>query len=136
MDWRNTRTKEIGSSPTQRLMSRRTKTQLPTVAALLKPHVETNKKEILTMKLQRSQKYYDRTTYELPALREGDVVRAKPNLGSKSSKWRRDQIINKLGEPSYLVDLNGRGYQRNRKFLRATSELPNTTFENTTEEIL
>ena len=34
------------------------------------------------------------------------------------------------------MELNGRDYQRNLKFLRATSELPNTTFENTTEETL
>ena len=60
----------------------------------------------------------------------------KPNPGGKASKWRRGQIISKLGERSYLVDVNGRVYQRNWKFLRATSELPNTTFENTTEETL
>ena len=34
------------------------------------------------------------------------------------------------------MDVNRRGYQRNGKFLRATSELPNTYFENTTEETL
>ena len=34
------------------------------------------------------------------------------------------------------MDINRRGYQRNRKFLRATSEIPNTTFENMTEETL
>ena len=55
---------------------------------------------------------------------------------TKTSKWRLGQIISKLGERSYLVDINRRGYQRNRKFLRATSEIPNTTFENMTEETL
>ena len=49
MDWRNTPTREVGSSPTQRLMSRRTKTQAPSAYALLKSHVETNVKEMLTM---------------------------------------------------------------------------------------
>ena len=48
-DRRNTPTKEGGSSPTRHLMSRRTKTQLPSAYALLKPHVETNVKEMLTM---------------------------------------------------------------------------------------
>ena len=60
----------------------------------------------------------------------------KPNYGDKTSKWHRDQIVSKLDECSYLVDVNGRGYQRNQKFLRPTSELPNTTSENTTEETL
>ena len=34
------------------------------------------------------------------------------------------------------MDVNGKGYQRNQKFLRATSELPKTNFENTPEETL
>ena len=93
--------------------------------------METNVKEKLTMKCQRSQKYYNKTVHELPALKEGDVVRVKPNLGDKTSKWQHGQIISKLGERSYLVYVNRKGYQRNQKFSCATSELPNTTFENT-----
>ena len=46
LDWRNTPTKEVGSSRTQRLMSLRTKNLPPTADVLLKPHVETNVKEI------------------------------------------------------------------------------------------
>ena len=79
-------------------MSRRTKTQIPTADVLLKPHVETNAKEILTMKPQQSQKYYNKTQHELPALREGDVVRVKPNSRDKTSKWRCGQIISKFAE--------------------------------------
>ena len=62
LDWTNTPTKEPGSSPKQYLMSRRTKTKLPTVDALLKSHVDTNVKKMLTMKQQQSQKYYNKTT--------------------------------------------------------------------------
>ena len=101
-------------------MSRRKKTQLPTADVLLQPNVEINVKEMLKMKCQRSQKYYNKTRHELPALREDDVVRVKPNLGEKTSKWRCGQIISKLGDRLYLVDVNGRGYQKNRKFLHAT----------------
>ena len=72
----------------------------------------------------------------MSALREGDAVTVKPNPGDQNSKWRRGQIISKLGERSYLMDVNGRGYENNRKFLRVTSELPNTIFENTPEETL
>ena len=129
--------KEVGSGSTQLLMSRRTKSQLPTADALLKTNMkETNVKEMLTMKHQRSKEYYGKIGHALSALREGDIVRVKPNLEDKTAKWRRGQIISKLGERLYLEDLNGRSYQRNCKFLRATSELPNTTFENTTEETL
>ena len=118
-------------------MSRRTKSQLPTADALLKTNMkETNVKEMLTMKYQRSKEYYGKGGHVLSALREGDIVRVKPNLEDKTEKWRRGQIISKLGERLYLVDVNGRSYQRNCKFLRATSELPNATFQNTTEETL
>ena len=127
LDWRNTPTEKVGKIPTQHLMFRRTKTQLPTADALLKPHVATNVKEMPTMKGQQSQKYYNKTALELPALREGDVLRVKPNPEDKASKWRRGQIISKLGERSYPVDVNGRGYQKNWQFLSATSELLNTT---------
>ena len=34
------------------------------------------------------------------------------------------------------MDVNGKSNKRNQKFLRATSELPNTTFENRTVETL
>ena len=74
--------------------------------------------------------------HELPALRESDLVRVKPNPRDKTPIWRRGQIISKQGERSYLVDVNGSDYQRNWKFLHATSELPNTTFGNTTKETL
>ena len=74
LDWRNTPTKEVGSSPTQRLMSRRTKTQLPTADDLLKPHVETNVKVMLTMKRQRSQKYYDKTKQHMNCQLWGKVM--------------------------------------------------------------
>ena len=85
LDWRKSSKKEVDSSPTQRLMPRRTKTQLPTADALLKPLVKTNVKEMLTKKRKRSQKYYDRTAHVLQALREDDVVRVKPKPGEKTS---------------------------------------------------
>ena len=48
------------------------------------------------------------------ALREGDVVSVKLSPRDKTSKWERGQIISKLGERSYLVDVNEKGYQRSQ----------------------
>ena len=83
LDWKNTPTKEVGGSPTQRLMSRRTMTGVLKADVLLKPHVETNVKEGLTMRCKRLQKYCDKIAHELLALRESDVVRMKLNLGTR-----------------------------------------------------
>ena len=80
------------------------------------------------MKRQRSQQYYKKSAHELPALTEPNR-RVKPNPGDSTSKWDCDQFISKQGELLYLVDVNGRGYQRNQKFSCAASELLNTTFE-------
>ena len=48
--------------------------------------MDTNLKEMLTMMHQRSNKYYEKAAHELAALREGDVVRVKPNPTGKTSK--------------------------------------------------
>ena len=42
LDYRNTPTTGMDTSPVQRLMSRRTKTRLPTATALLQPEVHTS----------------------------------------------------------------------------------------------
>ena len=47
-------------------------------------------------------------------LTEGDVVSVKRSPRDKTSKWERGQIISKLGERSYLVDVNGKGCQRSQ----------------------
>ena len=87
------------------------------------------------MKRQRSQQYYKKSAHELPALREPNR-RVKPNPGDSTSKWDCDQFISKQGELLYLVDVYGRGYQRNKKFSCAASQLPNITFENTTDFLI
>ena len=122
LDWRNTPTAGIGSSPAQRLMARRTKTLLPTSEALLQPVIPTQVEERITEKKQKIQRQYDKTAKELPALNVGEVVRMKPPPGDLSREWKRGRCIKKLGERSYIVDVGGRAFQRNRKFIKATTE--------------
>ena len=59
LDQRNTPTQGVNSSPVQRLMSRRTCTQLPVSANLLYPRVEEGVKEKLKGKRQTAKSYYD-----------------------------------------------------------------------------
>ena len=114
------------TSPAQRLMSRRTKTLLPTTQSLLLPRtvkLESQKKE-LQQRQQAQAKYYNQTAKDLPSLSEGDVVRMKPfKLGDKS--WRKAQVTARLDERSYTVETDdGAVYRRNRQHLRKTSESP------------
>ena len=72
LDWRNTPTETLNSSPVQRLFGRRTKTILPTSNRLLKPklHEEVDQK----LKLQKAKQSLQYNK-ELEELRPGDTVR-------------------------------------------------------------
>ena len=100
LDYRNTPTQAMTTSPAQRLMGRRTKMLLPTAQSL------------------------NRNTKDLPTLSEGGVVRMKPfKLGAKS--WPKAQVTARLDERSYTVETeNGTVYRRNRQHLKKTSESP------------
>lgn len=89
----------MSSSPVQRLMSRRTRTLLPTTRKLLKPEVQSAAKELKKVKLRQ------KSAKDLPPLR-----------------------TQKTSEPkSYLVKRDDGGvYRRNRRHLRRTQE-PMTT---------
>lgn len=126
LDYRNTPTQAMTTSPVQRLMGRRTKTLLPTAQSLLMPRTTQPGIEKSQLKeRQRAQaKYYDRNAKDLPTLNEGDVVRMKPfKLGAKS--WPKAQVTARLDERSYTVEAeNGTVYRRNRQHLKKTSESP------------
>lgn len=77
LDFRNTPSQSMDSSPIQRLMNRRTKTLLPTKASLLKPELQSSsivKKQFKGVK-ERQAFYYDKTARDLNPLESGDVVR-------------------------------------------------------------
>ena len=61
LDWRNTPTAGIGSSPAQRLMGRRCKTLLPVAGSLLQPNFPTEEdtRKLIGTK-QRQQHYYNK----------------------------------------------------------------------------
>ena len=65
LDWRNTPTENMKSSPAQRLMSRRTHTLLPTVNQLLMPKVVDNVPDKLAQRRQKAKYYYDRGSREI-----------------------------------------------------------------------
>ena len=126
LDQRNTSTQDIGSSPVQRLMNRRTRTILPTAASLLQPRSINPEQERGKMKeeLAKQPEYYNRNAHE--ALEEGDVVRMQPfKLGQK--EWKKGTIKRRLGEKSYEVETPDAVYRRNRVHLKKTFEASDTT---------
>ena len=100
---RNSPTESMGTSPAQRLLGRRCKTQLPTTKALLRPQsvcAEAVKKETRERQARQA-KYYNKGTRDLSPLEEGDVVRMRLfRLGRK--EWEKATVTKRYDERSYI----------------------------------
>ena len=109
---RNTPQGGFDSSPAERLMSRKTKTALPSTDHLLKPRVIVGVQE--RDKLKRK---YDKGARDLQELDEEDQVRMQPfKLGDK--EWKKGTVLKKVGIRSYAVESDGQVYVRNGRHLR------------------
>lgn len=118
LDFRNTPTQGMNTSPAQRLFSRRTKTLLPTSQQLLEPQTMNDNMEKVK---SRQKEYYDKSAKPLPPLQQGDTVRIAP-LGYDKG-WKRGTIAKEAGVRSYIVDKDdGTQIRRNRKHLRKVNE--------------
>lgn len=125
LDYRNTPTEGLGSSPAQRLMGRRTRTLLPTRSCLLQPEIQTGIQEAKRSKQKMQAKYYNKTAKDLPELREGQSVFMAPKPGH--AKWEKAVITSRNGQRSYQVtNEHGRIYRRNRRHLRAQNTATGT----------
>ena len=123
LDVRNTPTQGMSSSPVQRLMSRRTRSLLPTLGSLLKPQTcqITEDKIQLQQAKNRQAHYYNENAHDLKPLSVGDTVRMKPfQLGQK--RWKKGQVMDRLENRSYRVQTDTGIYRRNRVHLRRTQE--------------
>ena len=123
LDQRNTPTESLGASPAQRLMSRRTRTLLPTATSLLYPKVPNNVPEMLKLKRQKAKWYFDRSARPLPEIDVGQEVRVAPL--QKNENWKMGTCLEKLLDRSYLVktDASSQVLCRNREFLKPAEKL-------------
>ena len=111
LKYRNTPFQDIGVSPVQLLMSRRTRTMIPTHRRLLLPQAVDPDRVVKALQLRQgiSKSNYDKQSRDLPPLEVGDKVRIRPNRGQQ---WRKAEVLPR----SYLLeDEQGRIYRRNRR---------------------
>ena len=126
LDWRNTPTEGVGSSPVQRLCGRRTRTLLPTATSLLKPTTLADVRDKLLKKKERQTYYYNRGTQELPPLHKGDAVFMLPS--NQARKWKKAQVEDQVDVRSYAVRTeDGRVFRRNRRHLKKCYQPPATS---------
>ena len=114
------------TSPAQRLMSRRTKTDLPMHENLLTPQVVVNFSKKDTERKTKQQHFCNRGGKDLPHLDKGTRVGIQPTkLGDhewRPATIRSHQATNhQVGTRSYEVETEGaRTYIRNRRNLKET----------------
>lgn len=116
LDYRNTPTEGTNSSPAQRLMSRGTRTLLPTATSLLHPKVVEGVDEQIKQKKQKAKYYDDRTAKILPEIEVGQEVRVAPT--ERNKPWKRATCVQKLSGRSYLVKTSKETVRRNRQSLK------------------
>lgn len=121
LDWRNTPTEGIGSSPAQRLMGRRTRTLLPTHKKLLTQSGHWATATKLAGRKARQERPYNKKSRPLDPLQCGQAIRMR--LPGKQ-EWTLGTCTRVLRNRSYEVEVCGRRYRRNRRQLRSTPEIP------------
>ncbi|XP_035700303.1 uncharacterized protein K02A2.6-like [Branchiostoma floridae] len=127
LDFRNTPTQGIGSSPVQRLFARRTKTTMPMNTALLEPDVPKEIPQKIQKEKEKQRRYYNRQARDLPRLSIGDTVRCQPH-GTNTNRWKKGTVVAEVGNRSFEVETEDGGvYRRNRRHLRKTPETPPAT---------
>ena len=115
LDWRNTPTEGMTTSPAQRLMGRRCRTLLPASNELFHPRyaIKEEQAEIEKNKARQEQQY-NKYTRPLGPLVSGYAVYMKLP-GEKL--WTKGVCITNAGPRSYTVLVNGMTYRRNRRQL-------------------
>ena len=125
LDHRNTPAKGL-LSPAQKLMSRRTKTLLPTREDLLKLELPKNLKKLVKRDSRRQERPFNHEKNPLQPLHTGDVMRMKPHTNGQK-EWKKAIVWRRLVERSYHVKVAGELYRQNRVDLKKTAEAPPLT---------
>ena len=101
LNWRNTPTEGVNTSPAQRFFGRRCKTKLPWVKALLKPNYPTEGDlQALVAQKQKQKFYYDRQTKPLKSIVPGEIVCMRlPG----ESQWSSGTCTKQVDPRNYIV---------------------------------
>ena len=131
LEWRNTPTTGLTTSPVQRLMQRRTRATVPQAERLLKPALQPTHQTMggKTKKQRLSQHYYNRHARDLSPIRKGTPVFGQSLKKYDPVKWTQGTVADRCNDRSYIVEIEGRLLRRNRRYLRndATPTAKNAT---------
>ena len=126
LDQHNTPTVDVTTSPAQRFLHRRLKSEIPMKVTLLTPEIAETVLEEKAKKTTKSQMYYNRTAKDLSVLQPGDTVAIKPEGLTKGRQWRKAFIVQKNPFYSYDVEVDDKLLRRNRVHLKPAGKLEKT----------
>ena len=93
LDFRNTPSEGMDSTPAQRLFSRSTRNSLPIASHLLQPKVIPDVHRNFQQRQNKQALSFNRGARPLQPLRDGDVVWVRPLPGhSRCSRWFKAQV--------------------------------------------
>ena len=118
LEYRNTPTSGMTSSPTQRMFGRATRSILPTG--------DSFENQVIQQKYQRKmvvQKHFNKSARDLPNLTIGMPVLLR-DFQDQKNKWQQGRVVEQLSDRSYLVsnDRTEKAVRRNRVDLRPIVE--------------
>ena len=98
LEYRNTPMQGMETSPVMQPMSRRTRTRLPVLPALLKPKVDQNVHQQIMVGKAKQALSYNNGAKDLKALRKGDTVRLIPR-GSPTKEAVKARVHWQVWQP-------------------------------------
>jgi len=114
IDYRNTPKADIGLSPAERMLGRKTRGLIPAVNGKYEQKLFQEVKDNIEKSKAKQKQYYDRGARPLTSLQPGDVVHMKlPG----AETYTKGNVIGSRGPRSYRVRVNGKTYVRNRRQL-------------------
>lgn len=116
LHWRNTPNK-IGSSPSQRFLSRRTQTLIPTTTKNLQPKVVKHVPEAIQERRESAKYYYDKKTQARPDLMMGQPVWVQLKH-DRNDIWTPATVTNQLSDRAYEVETNQGTYRRDSQHIK------------------
>ena len=120
LDWKNTPTEGVGTSPAQRFFGRRCNTLMPLTEVMLRPSYEISRDALLGKKTKQAY-YYNRQARDLLPITTGEIVRM-PLPGEKC--WTPGTCTGPQGPHSFGIMVGDTGYSRNRRQLLQRQEVP------------
>ena len=121
LNLRNAPTEGLVTSPAQRLLGRRTQSNLPMTEAKLQPSNTTLANEAKRKEKRRAEAAEQHPKKDLKPLKIGDNVRMQPIEAGKK-EWHEATVTKQHNPRSFeVVTEDGSHFKRNRRFLRKTT---------------